>query len=70
MVSKIEKPVLTVAEVAALMGFNRMTVTRLFLKERGVLVLTRPKSLHKRAYRSIRIPRYVYNRVVERLSVK
>jgi hypothetical protein len=70
-VGKMEdKPTLTIREVADLMGFNRMTITRMFLKERGVLVVTRPKEKHKRAYRSIRIPRYVYNRVIERLAVK
>jgi hypothetical protein len=29
-----------------------------------------PESMHKRRYRSIRIPRAVYERVVNRLSVK
>jgi hypothetical protein len=65
-----EKPALTVAEVATLTGWSRQTVTRLFEKEPGVLVLGRPESLHKRSYRSIRIPRAVYARVVNRLAVK
>ncbi|SPE27157.1 hypothetical protein SBA5_580036 [Candidatus Sulfotelmatomonas gaucii] len=33
-----EKLVYTVAEVAALMGLSRNTVTRLFENERGVLI--------------------------------
>jgi hypothetical protein len=32
-----DKPPYTVDEVAALMGFSRATVTRLFERERGVL---------------------------------
>lgn len=50
--------------------FSRQTVTRMFERERGVLVMGRPESLHKRRYRSIRIPRSVYERVVKRLVVK
>jgi hypothetical protein len=52
------------------MGLSRQTVTRLFERERGVLILGRPESIHKRPYRSIRIPRGVYERVVNRLMVK
>jgi len=58
-----------VAEVPALTGFSRQTVTRMFEREKGVLVLARPESLHKRSYRSIRIPRAVYERVVRKLAV-
>jgi len=59
----------TVREVAALTGFSRQTVARMFEKEKGVLVVGRPETLHKRSYRSIRIPRAVYERVIRRLSV-
>jgi hypothetical protein len=65
-----EKAVYSVDDVAVLTGFSRSTVTRMFEKERGVLILGRPESLRKRCYRSIRIPHAVYKRVVERLSVK
>ncbi len=58
----------TVAEVAALTGYSRQTVTRLFEREPGVLVLERPEGMHKRRYRSIRIPERVYARVVEKMS--
>ena len=60
----------TVDEVVALTGYSRRTVIRLFEKERGVLILGRPESMHKRRFRTIRIPRVVYERVVARLSVK
>jgi hypothetical protein len=66
----LEKPALTVSEVAALTGLSKQTVIRLFEKERGVLILSRPESKHKRKYRSLRIPRLVYERVVNRLAVK
>jgi predicted DNA-binding transcriptional regulator AlpA len=64
-----EKQVYTVAEVAALTGYSRSTITRMFEKEKGVLVVERPESLHKRRYRSIRIPRAVYERVVRRIAI-
>jgi hypothetical protein len=63
-------PVYTVAEVAAMTGFSRQTITRLFQNEPGVLVLNRPTKMHKRRYKSLRIPRVVYERVVRRLAVR
>jgi hypothetical protein len=66
----MEKQAYTVSEVAALTGFSQDTVTRLFANERGVLVIARPETMHKRRYRSIRIPRHVYERVISRLTVK
>lgn len=62
--------VYTVAEVAGLTGFSTRTVIRIFQNERGVIVLGRPETMHKRRYRSIRIPRAVYERVASRLTVK
>lgn len=60
----------TVAELSALMGLSRQTITRMFEGERGVIILERPEAMHKRAYRSIRIPHHVYQRVLGRLSVR
>ena len=65
-----DKLAYTVAEVAALTGLSRQTVTRMFEGERGVLILGRPESKHKQRYRSIRIPRAVYERVIGRLEVR
>lgn len=65
-----EKLIYTVDEVAALTGLSRQTVTKLFEHEPGVIVLERPTEMHKRRYRSIRIPRAVYERVVNRLMVR
>ena len=53
----MEKAAYNVTEVAALTGFSRGTVIRMFERERGILMLNRPESMHKRRYRSIRIPR-------------
>jgi hypothetical protein len=59
---------------AVLMGLSRQTVTRMFQKEPGVIILKRPRveSMHKtkRVYSTVRIPRAVYERVVNRLMVK
>ncbi len=60
----------TVAEVCALTGFSRATITRMFEAEPGVLIINRPEKMHKQRYRSIRIPREVYERVRHRLSVR
>jgi hypothetical protein len=66
----LDKPAHTVDEVAALAGFSRNTIIRPFQNERGVIVLSRPSANHKRRYRSVRIPRAVYERVFGRLTVK
>ena len=66
----LEKPVYTVADIAEMMGLSRSTITRLFEHEPGVIILKRPERMHKRSYRSIRIPRAVYERLVKRLTVK
>ena len=65
-----DKPVYTVNEVAALTGLSRQTVIRLFEHERGVLILERREGLHKRRYRSIRIPRGTYERIIGGLKNK
>jgi hypothetical protein len=63
-----EKAVYTVGEVAALMGFSRWTITRMFEHESGVIVIKRAETMQKRSYRSIRIPRGVYERVVRKVT--
>lgn len=62
--------VYSVDDVTRMTGFSRHTVTRIFEREPGVIVLKRPEAMHKRSYRSIRIPRSVYERVVGRLTVR
>jgi hypothetical protein len=43
-------------------------ITRLFENEAGVLIVKRQAK--KRAYRSIRIPRAVYERVIRKISIR
>jgi hypothetical protein len=64
---EVETPY-TVAEVVKLTGLSVQTVIRLFENERGVIVLQGRKP-GKRAYRSFRIPRAVYRRVVSKWTV-
>lgn len=59
----------TVAEVATLTGFSVQTVTRMSVREPGVLVIERKTTMRKRRYRSIRIPRSVYERVVREITL-
>ena len=64
------RPVHTVAEIAQITGLSRQTITRVFENEPGVVILERTEQLHKRGYRSIRIPNTVYERVIRRLTIK
>jgi len=63
-----EKLVYTVRDIAELMRLSPQTVTTLFEHELGVIVMER-KKCGKRAYRSIRIPRGVYQRFLRKHSV-
>jgi len=65
-----EKMAYTVAEIAQLTGYSVQTITRMFENEAGVLVINRLETMHKRKYRSIRIPRHVYERVVRKITVR
>lgn len=68
MIAEVETPY-SVAEVAALTGLSARTVTKLFENERGVIVYETPGLRRKRAsYRTIRIPRHVYDRVMRRYT--
>jgi hypothetical protein len=57
----------TINDVAKLTGYSPQFVTRLFENESGVLIVERQAK--KRNYRSIRIPRRVYERVIRKISV-
>jgi DNA-binding transcriptional regulator GbsR (MarR family) len=59
----------TVGEIADMTGYSVQTVTRLFEREPGVLVIERKKKNGKRkSYRSIRIPVPVYERVLRKVA--
>lgn len=60
----------SIAEVAGLMHLSPRVVTQLFEHEPGVIVFEVPNPRRKRAsYRTIRIPRHVYERVIRRFTV-
>ncbi len=60
---------LTPYKVTGLTGFSRQTVTRLFEREPGVRIVSRPETPNKRRYPSIRIPVSVYERILRKLRV-
>jgi hypothetical protein len=60
----------TVAEVAKLLGFSKQTVTRIFENERGVIIYEEMRPRKRAGYRIIRIPRHVYRRVIDEMSVQ
>lgn len=62
------KSTLSIDEAAALSGFSRNTITRIFADAKGVIVLNRPEQMYKRRYRTIRIPREVYARAIAKLK--
>jgi hypothetical protein len=62
-----ENQLLTVSEIAAMTGRSRRTIIRWFENEPGVVLLEifdHPEKLHKRRYRTMRIPRHVFERIV------
>lgn len=59
----------TISDAARLTGLSRQTITRIFEREQGVIVMKRSATRSKRNYRSIRIPRPVYERVIRALKV-
>jgi len=62
-----QRPRYTIAEVSRWLRLSVQTVTRLFEKEPGVIVLEQKKPGRKRkSYRCIRIPHAVYERVCRR----
>ena len=63
-----DKLAYTVSDVCELTGMSEWSVRHLFLKEPGVFVLERPATLNKRRYRSLRIPKAVYQRFLSRHS--
>jgi hypothetical protein len=60
----VDEPLYTFGEAARLLGISRWTAGRLFDGEEGVLVLSVPGARRKLR----RIPRPVFNRVLNRLS--
>jgi len=59
----------SIDEVSALMHLSPRLVTQMFEKEPGVLIYEVKKRRKRASYRTIRIPRHVYARVVRRYTV-
>ena len=64
-----EMPPYTIKEVTVLTGLSAQTVTRLFEDEPGVIAFEE-KRPGKRSYRTLRIPRWVFQRVIKKLTVQ
>lgn len=47
---------------------ERKTALKLFENATGTIVIESPETMHKRRYRTIRVPRSVYERVVRSIS--
>jgi len=60
----------TVAEVCGLMNLSPRCVTKLFEREPGVIIYEVKRPRKRASYRTIRIPRHVYARVIRRISVQ
>jgi hypothetical protein len=53
----------SVAEIAKLWALSEKTVRRIFEREPGVIQWSREETLHKRGYRTLRVPETVLHRV-------
>lgn len=60
----------TVAEVAKLMRLSIQSVIRTFERERGVIIFEMKRPRKRASYRTLRIPRHVYRRVMDKMTVK
>ena len=58
------------AELAKLWGFHADTVRDWAEAESGVLIVDRPEQMHKRGYRSMRIPESVAARIYAKRTTK
>lgn len=67
--TSLQKRVLTIREAAERLGVSYQTAINIFEKEPGTIIIPRPETLHKRRYRSIRIPLAVFERVLRRFTV-
>lgn len=70
MTTSMMEPHFQVVDLAKLWGFSEKTLRKWFEEEPGVLIEDRPERMHKRGYRSMRIPQSVAIRVYERHTAK
>lgn len=55
-------------QLADLWGFSARFVRELFSSEPGVIAIDRPEQMHKRGYKTLRIPESVASRVYSRIT--
>ena len=66
-----QQPLLTVSDIAKILRLDRHTVTALFAREPGTVVLGNRETVRgRRRYRHLRVPQAVLNRVLARYSVR
>jgi hypothetical protein len=56
---------LTVPQIAVMTGRSRRTIIRWFENEPDIFIMDNPETMHKRRYRTLRIPRAVFERVIQ-----
>jgi hypothetical protein len=59
----------SVKQVAELWGFSQDAIRRLFRSEPGVVAIRNARSIGKRRYQTLRIPKSVMERVHQNISV-
>jgi hypothetical protein len=64
------EPHYTPEELGAAWHLSANTIRRMFENETGVLLITRPEKMHKRGYKTMRIPKTVADRVRSKCRVK
>ena len=69
MSTEVETPY-TVREVSALTGLSVQTIIKIFSHERGVIIYEQKRPRKRASYRSLRIPKHVYRRVMSKWTVQ
>src|ERR1035438_3992302 len=59
----------SVIEISKLWALSEKTVRRIFEREPGVIRWSREEKLHKRGYRTLRVPETVLHRVHRKLRI-
>lgn len=68
MTALADEPVYTLRQVGKMLQVSDKTALKLFENATGTIVIESPETMHKRRYRTFRVPRHVYERVVRSLS--
>lgn len=72
MMNEVITPMMSIPQIAAMTGRSPSTIRRWFQNEPGVVLLEifdHPEKIHKRRYRTLRVPRLVFERVMQRKKI-